>query len=55
MVGRFVEGGLDQVTEMMLIGRCVSGAVTGFDDIWGELGGIKLKGGVVGDIILISE
>lgn len=55
MVGGFVEGGLDQATGMVLIGRCVSGAVTGFDDIWGELGGVKLKGGNAGDIILISD
>lgn len=54
MVGRFVEGELDQVTGMMLIGRCVSGAITGFDDIWGELGGVKLKGDGMDDIILIS-
>jgi hypothetical protein len=52
MVGGFCKGGMNTIVVTVLIDRSVGTMVTGVFDIWDELGGIKLKSGVVGDIIM---
>ena len=54
MVGGFCKGGMDIIVIVVLTGESVGVMVTGFYDIWSELGGVKLKGDKMGDIKMIS-
>ena len=52
MVGGFCKCGMGVIIIIVLTDGSVGAMVTGFYDICGELGGVKLKDGVVGDIIM---
>jgi len=54
MVGRFCKGGMSVIVIVVLTGWSAGAMVTGFYDIWSELGGVKLKGDKMGDIKMIS-